>query len=111
MAGAAAQPRPGSTTPEEDAERTKGLIDEALLARWMDDRDLPGAGEPLETTFITGGASNELFDVRRGTHRMALRRPPRIVPEGRNETMEAFGAVVLSLAQNAADLAGRSTLR
>ena len=90
MAGreaAAAEPRPGATTAEEDAERTKGLIDEALLARWMDERDLPGSGERIETSFITGGASNELFDVRRGAHRMALRRPPRIVPEGRNETM------------------------
>ncbi|MGH9029437.1 MAG: phosphotransferase family protein [Acidimicrobiales bacterium] len=53
----------------------------------MDERDLPGAGEPLEATFITGGASNELFEIRRGDARMALRRPPRIVPEGRNETM------------------------
>jgi len=85
--GTGPAPRPGATTAEEDEERTRGLIDEALLARWMDDRDLPGSGEPLEATFITGGASNELFEIRRGEHRMALRRPPRIVPEGRNETM------------------------
>lgn len=64
-----------------------GLIDAGRLARWMDERGLPGAGEPLEAVFITGGASNELFDIRRGSHRMALRRPPRVVPPGRNETM------------------------
>jgi aminoglycoside phosphotransferase (APT) family kinase protein len=68
-------------------ERTSGLVDTARLAVWMDDQDLPGRGEPLEANFVTGGASNELFEVRRGTARMALRRPPRIVPEGRNETM------------------------
>ena len=39
------------------------------------------------TAFITGGASNELFEIRRGGHRVALRRPPRVVPAGRNETM------------------------
>ncbi|MHB8439794.1 MAG: phosphotransferase family protein [Acidimicrobiales bacterium] len=53
----------------------------------MDEAGLPGKGEPATATFITGGASNELFEIRRGDHRMALRRPPRIVPEGRNETM------------------------
>ena len=37
--------------------------------------------------FITGGASNELFEIRRADHGYALRRPPRIVPQGRNETM------------------------
>ena len=48
---------------------------------------LPGDGEPIESRFISGGASNEIFEIRRGDHRWALRRPPRIVPEGRNETM------------------------
>ena len=50
-------------------------------------RDLPGSGEPMEVTFISGGSSNEIFEIRRGEHRVALRRPPRIVPEGRNTTM------------------------
>ncbi|HTT87281.1 MAG TPA: phosphotransferase, partial [Acidimicrobiales bacterium] len=79
--------QPESGEAGDDEQRTRGLIDEVRLAAWMDARDLPGAGLPLEATFITGGASNELFDIRRGEHRMALRRPPRIVPEGRNETM------------------------
>ncbi|MGH8984834.1 MAG: phosphotransferase family protein [Acidimicrobiia bacterium] len=71
----------------DDGSRTEGLVDEAALARWMDERGLPGAGEPVTTRFISGGASNEIFEVWRGEHRMVLRRPPRNVPEGRNETM------------------------
>jgi aminoglycoside phosphotransferase (APT) family kinase protein len=71
----------------DEAARTEGLIDIDRLTAFLDDVDLPGAGEPVVATFITGGASNELFEIRRGDHRMALRRPPRIVPEGRNETM------------------------
>ncbi len=70
-----------------DEERTRGLVDAEKLARWMDERDLPGKGSPVEMQFITGGASNELFEIRRGDARMALRRPPRKVPKGRNQTM------------------------
>ena len=72
---------------EDEAARAEGLLDEVALAQWMDDNGLPGAGEPLTTRFVTGGASNEIFELRRGEHRMAIRRPPRIVPEGRNQTM------------------------
>ena len=63
------------------------LVDPERLARWMDERGLPGRGEPVACRFITGGASNELFEVRRGEVRLALRRPPLRVPEGRNESM------------------------
>ena len=82
---------PEATAPDDsvvdDEERTRGLVDLERLRAFFDEHGLPGAGEPLEATFVTGGASNELFEIRRGGHRMALRRPPRIVPEGRNETM------------------------
>jgi aminoglycoside phosphotransferase (APT) family kinase protein len=70
-----------------DADRVQGLIDPEKLARWMDAQQLPGSGSPIEARFVTGGASNELFEIRRGDARMALRRPPRKVPKGRNETM------------------------
>jgi aminoglycoside phosphotransferase (APT) family kinase protein len=70
-----------------DDDRTQGLVDPTVLARWMDERKLPGAGEPLAVRFISGGASNEIFAITRGDARMALRRPPRNVPKGRNETM------------------------
>jgi len=70
-----------------DDARTEGLVDAEALARWMDTRELPGAGAPVTARFVTGGASNELFEIRRGDVRLALRRPPRKVPKGRNETM------------------------
>jgi aminoglycoside phosphotransferase (APT) family kinase protein len=70
-----------------DTHRLQGLVDVERLARWMDAQGLPGAGEPLTARFVTGGASNEIFELRRGDARMALRRPPRKVPRGRNETM------------------------
>jgi len=70
-----------------DEERTAGLVDHDRLARWMDEQELPGKGEPVATTFVSGGASNEIFLIRRGEHELVLRRPPRVVPKGRNETM------------------------
>ena len=76
-----------NSDPDQDAERTKGLIDPAKLGDWMDEQGLPGAGEPIAARFVSGGASNEIFEIRRGDDRWALRRPPRVVPKGRNETM------------------------
>jgi len=76
--------------PEGDAERAvrvAGLVDDERLGRWMDERGLPGAGEPVTSRFISGGASNEIFAIRRGEFEAVLRRPPRVVPEGRNKTM------------------------
>ena len=71
----------------DDQTRTEGLVDTDALARWMDDLGLPGAGEPIETHVVSGGASNEIFEFSRGDQRIVLRRPPREVPAGRNETM------------------------
>lgn len=48
-----------------DAERTAGLVDPERLGAWMDRVGLPGEGEPLSSRFITGGASNEIFEVNR----------------------------------------------
>jgi aminoglycoside phosphotransferase (APT) family kinase protein len=71
----------------DDGSRTVGLVDPDALAKWMDEKGLPGKGETLEAVFISGGSSNEIFGIRRGEFRAALRRPPRVVPDGRNETM------------------------
>lgn len=68
-------------------ERIRELLRPDALARWMDAQGLPGAGAPLEARFISGGASNEIFEIIRGDARMVLRRPPRKVPKGRNESM------------------------
>jgi len=74
-----------------------GLIDANRLARWMDEHHLPGGGAPLEVTPIAGGASNEIFSLQRGAHHFVLRRPPRHVPAGRNETMLREFRVVAAL--------------
>jgi aminoglycoside phosphotransferase (APT) family kinase protein len=76
-----------ATSVPTDEERTEGLIDADRLGRWIDDAGLPGRGEPVQLRYISGGSSNEIFEVRRGDARMVLRRPPRVVPKGRNETM------------------------
>ena len=76
---------------------TEGLIDIERLARWMDARHLPGSGSPLTATAIAGGASNEIFELKRGDARLVLRRPPRNVPQGRNETMLREYRVVAAL--------------
>jgi aminoglycoside phosphotransferase (APT) family kinase protein len=49
-------------------------------------------------TPIAGGASNEIFEIRRGDAHMVLRRPPRNVPPGRNETMLREFRVLSALA-------------
>ena len=63
------------------------VIDSTALEYWMDARGLPGSGTPLATRYISGGASNEIFELQRGDVRMALRKPPAKVPKGRNEIM------------------------
>lgn len=78
---------PAESEVQAEQARTAGLIDPVRLGAWMDDHGLPGAGEEIESRFISGGASNEIFEITRGGNRWALRRPPRVVPKGRNETM------------------------
>ncbi|MEM9255360.1 MAG: phosphotransferase family protein [Pseudomonadota bacterium] len=72
-------------------------IDTPALARWMDGQGLPGSGEPLQATFISGGASNEIFALRRGDNTFALRKPPAKVPKGRNEIMLREYRVIAAL--------------
>ena len=72
-------------------------IDTDALARWMDAQQLPGSGQPLEARYISGGASNEIFALRRGDVRMALRKPPAKVPAGRNEIMLREYRVIAAL--------------
>lgn len=79
------------------AHSTADLIDVGRLGRWMDEKSLPGSGSPLVVTPIAGGASNEIFELRRGDSRLVLRRPPRNVPQGRNETMLREYRVVAAL--------------
>jgi len=81
-------------------EREPAITDPARLAAWLDDRGIPGAGSPLSIRFVSGGASNEIFEIARGGHRFALRRPPPELPAGRNETMLREYRVLAALANS-----------
>jgi aminoglycoside phosphotransferase (APT) family kinase protein len=84
----------------DDETRTAGLVDIEALARWMDVSGVAGNGETVSARFVSGGASNEIFEIRRGGERLALRRPPRIVPKGRNETMLREARVLAAIADS-----------
>jgi aminoglycoside phosphotransferase (APT) family kinase protein len=73
-------------------------IDPEVLGGWMDSKGLPGTGAPLTSRFITGGASNELFEITRGDNKFALRRPPDPVPPGRDATMVRESRLLAALA-------------
>jgi aminoglycoside phosphotransferase (APT) family kinase protein len=60
------------------------LIDIARLAAWMDDAGLAGAGEPVEHRFLSGGTQNEIYEIRRGAARCAIRIPPAAAPADRD---------------------------
>lgn len=60
------------------------MIDTGRLGSWMDDAGLPGKGEPVESSFISGGSQNEIYEIRRGELHGALRIPPTTAPESRD---------------------------
>jgi aminoglycoside phosphotransferase (APT) family kinase protein len=60
------------------------IADVSRLTAWMDSRGL-GAGAPLEHRYISGGSQNEIYELRRGNLRCAMRIPPRTAPAGRDE--------------------------
>src|SRR3989449_2112714 len=61
------------------------VIDFERLATWMDDHALPGKGEPIEHRFLSGGTQNEIYELRRGEERCAIRIPPPNAPADRDE--------------------------
>ena len=71
-----------------DTERLFGdleepTIDVDALGVWMDTQDLPGRGAP-QARYISGGSQNEIYEIRRGDLRAALRIPPPTAPESRD---------------------------
>jgi aminoglycoside phosphotransferase (APT) family kinase protein len=68
-------------------ERIRDLVNPTRWPAGWTSGSCPGRRRPIEARFISGGASNEIFEIARGDARLALRRPPRKVPKGRNETM------------------------
>ena len=61
------------------------MIDAGRLEAWLDGTGLPGKGEPLELSYISGGSQNEIYEVRRGELHGALRIPPPPAPAPRDE--------------------------
>jgi aminoglycoside phosphotransferase (APT) family kinase protein len=51
-------------------------VDPARLARWMDGKGLPGAGEIPLLSRLPGGSQNDLYRVTRAGHRSIMRIPP-----------------------------------
>ncbi|MGH9091464.1 MAG: phosphotransferase family protein [Acidimicrobiales bacterium] len=50
----------------------------------MDAAGLPGAGAPIEHRYVSGGAQNEIYEIRRGELHAALRIPPPTAPAERD---------------------------
>ncbi len=51
----------------------------------MDGAALPGKGEPLEASFLSGGSQNVIYALRRGDERCVLRMPPPGAPPDRDK--------------------------
>ena len=51
----------------------------------MDEQALPGKGEPIEHTFLSGGSQNEIYELRRGALHCAMRIPPTTAPASRDD--------------------------
>ena len=61
-------------------------IERDRLSTWLDDRNLE-FGVPMTVVPLSGGTSNAMFTVRRGTAHWVLRRPARVAMERANEGM------------------------
>jgi aminoglycoside phosphotransferase (APT) family kinase protein len=73
------------------------VIDFDRLATWMDDRDLPGKGQPIEHSLLSGGTQNVIYDVRRGEARAVLRMPPPEAPADRDQGIMREWRIVQAL--------------
>ncbi len=60
------------------------MIDLDRLGAWLDGEGL-AVGEPIESSFVSGGSQNEIYEIRRGELHGALRIPPPSAPESRDE--------------------------
>lgn len=60
------------------------MIDFQRLADWMDECGLPGKGAPIEHRLLSGGAQNEIYEIRRDGERCVIRIPPPEAPADRD---------------------------
>jgi aminoglycoside phosphotransferase (APT) family kinase protein len=61
------------------------VIDFERLATWMDAQRLSGEGEPIEHRILSGGAQNDIYEVRRGESSCVIRIPPPEAPPDRDQ--------------------------
>jgi aminoglycoside phosphotransferase (APT) family kinase protein len=61
------------------------MIETDQLVPWLDEAGLPGAGEELTCSFVSGGSQNEIYELRRGELHAALRIPPASAPASRDD--------------------------
>ena len=73
------------------------MIDFERLAAWMDDEGLPGTGEPIEHSLLSGGTQNVIYDIRRGDARAVLRMPPPEAPADRDQGIMREWRIVKAL--------------
>jgi len=66
-------------------DETPTIADVDGLVAWMDTVGLPGAGQPLEHGYISGGSQNEIYELRRGDLHCAMRIPPTTAPPDRDK--------------------------
>jgi aminoglycoside phosphotransferase (APT) family kinase protein len=79
-----------------DADQAE-LVGVERLGAWMDAQGLPGAGEDLTYSHISGGSQNEIFRLRRGPLDCVMRRPPKNAPAGRNEGIGREWRIIAAL--------------
>ncbi|WP_018657020.1 phosphotransferase family protein [Actinomadura flavalba] len=72
------------------------LVDFGVLARWMDERDLPG-GPFEDVTPLTGGTQNVLIRFRRGGRGYVLRRGPAHLRRRTNDVLRREARVLAAL--------------
>jgi len=60
-------------------------IDLTRLSDWMDGAELPGTGEPLQASYLSGGSQNVIYRITRGEHVCVLRMPPPSAPPDRDK--------------------------
>ncbi|MCX4831281.1 phosphotransferase family protein [Streptomyces sp. NBC_01016] len=74
------------------------MIDIERLATWLDGLDLPGKGDPLTHSFVSGGTQNEIYEIRRGPLHCALRIPPPTAPASRDQGIHREWRIIEALA-------------
>lgn len=73
------------------------MIDFDRLAAWMDENSLPGKGEPIGHTYLSGGSQNEIYEIRRGDERCVIRIPPPTAPANRDEGIRREWRIIEAL--------------